>query len=95
MVWRTTVSADEDVGEIESFGTLTYGRRRAAKYVDDLFVAFALIAANPNLGRRRDELASAPRLLPHGAHHIFYTVEGRDILILRVLGKWQDWSNLF
>jgi len=94
MAWRTTASADADIVDIEAYGALTVGRRRAEGYVDDLFVMLDLIASNPHLGRERDELPSRPRLHTFRAHHILYLIEGGDILVLRILGHRQDWLNL-
>ena len=93
MAWRTTASADEDIVDIEAYGTLTFGRRRAEGYVDDLFVMLDLLALNPRLGHERDEVPSRPRLHPFRTHHILYRVDGDDVLILRV-GSHQDWLNL-
>ena len=94
MAWRTSAAADEDIAGIEVYGTVTFGRQQAAQYVDDLFATLDVIATVPRIARERSEIRSRARLYPFRAHNIFYVVDGRDILILRVLGHRQDWQNL-
>lgn len=85
MVWRTTDLADEDIAEIENYGTITFGRSRAEKYVDDLFSAFELLAAMPRIAQQHDDLPGKPRIYHFRSHRVIYTIDGEDAVIVRVL----------
>lgn len=95
MAWRTTELADEDIADIESFGTVTYGRRDAERYVDEMFVIFDLIADSPRIVAERDEVEGHIRLYNYRSHRIFYTIEDDDILLIRVLHASMDWPAYF
>ncbi|HEY9013007.1 MAG TPA: type II toxin-antitoxin system RelE/ParE family toxin [Devosia sp.] len=90
MAWRTTDRADEDIAEIEIYGTLTFGRRSAEEYVDDLFAAFDLLAASPRIVPERSELPGSPRLYPFRSHYIVFELVDEDILVRRVLHVRRD-----
>ena len=90
MVWRTTDLADEDIADIETYGTLTFGRSRAAQYVDDLFAAFDLLAALPRMAQVHDDLPGQPRIYHFRSHNVIYSVEDEHALIIRVLHASRD-----
>lgn len=90
MAWRTTESAEVDLGEIERYGTTTYGRLAAELYVDDLFAALDLLAINPRMVRERSELGEGLRLYRFRAHYVLYRIDDEDILVVRVIGARQD-----
>ena len=90
MAWRTTELADEDIAEIEIYGTLTFGRRRAEDYVDDLFSALDLLAASPYKWPERDDLPGRPRTYLFRSHWVIYRIVDEDALVLRVLHGSRD-----
>jgi toxin ParE1/3/4 len=93
MAWQTTALADEDIADIEAFGTLAFGRRQAERYVDELFELFDLIAANPRIGPQTDEVSGGLRLCTLHSHRVFYELNGCEVLILRVLHASSDWPS--
>jgi toxin ParE1/3/4 len=68
----------------------------ADRVVDSLSDRFALLAAHPHLGRRRDEdLLPGLRSFPVGEYLIIYRVEGDDVLVLHVVRGSRDIEALF
>jgi toxin ParE1/3/4 len=90
MVWRTTDLADEDIADIETYGTLTFGRSRAEQYVDDLFSAFDVLAALPRMAQEHDDLPGLPRIYHFRSHKVIYAIEDEDVVIVRVLHASRD-----
>jgi toxin ParE1/3/4 len=95
MAWRTTALADEDIASIEVFGTITFGRRLAEQYVDELLAVFDMIANSPRIVPERDEVEGHVRLYNHRSHRIFYAVEEGGIVVIRVLHASMDWMAHF
>jgi toxin ParE1/3/4 len=93
MAWRTTELADEDIADIEAFGTVTFGRRRAEQYVDELVHVLDLLARNPRIAPERDEINGHVRLYNFKSHRIFYVIERDDIVVVRVLHASRDWPE--
>lgn len=67
----------------------------ADRFVDRATALFLRIAAEPYLGRRRDELRAGMRSFPFGNHLVFYRVQEDTVLILRVLHGRRDIDALF
>jgi toxin ParE1/3/4 len=54
-----------------------------------------LLAASPDMGRRREELAPALRSFPVGRYVIFYRLGERGIQVVRVLSAYRDIAAIF
>ena len=68
----------------------------ANRLVDSITDRFFLLASFPHLGRSRsDDFGSGSRSFAVGDHVIVYTVEGDDVLILRVAHGRRDIEKLF
>ena len=68
----------------------------ANRMVDSITDRFLLLARFPHLGRSRsDDFGSGSRSFVVGDHVIVYTVEGDDVLILRVAHGRRDFDKLF
>ena len=93
MATRTSPDADEDFAGIYARGWEEYGEQEAEAYALGLLDAFALLAANPHIGRERTEVSPPVRLHSHRAHHIIYVIESGDVLVLRILHGRQDWLH--
>lgn len=63
---------------------------RADAFIDDVEARFRILAEQPLLGRRREELAPGLRSFPLGRYIIFYKVLPDGIEIVRVLHGSRD-----
>ena len=80
-----TRAAADDLAEIEDYTARQWGDEQAGRYVNALFDAFAALAANPDMGRRRADVPPPYRILSVGSHLIIYrTVESR-VEVLNIL----------
>jgi toxin ParE1/3/4 len=93
--WRTSALADEDLARIALEGLELYSLSRVEAYVDDLIVFFDRIAEFPLAARERTELQPGLRMRRFHSHAIFYRVEDRHVLIIRILHGHQDWAGYF
>jgi len=66
----------------------------ADRFVDELFDKFKLLASEPGMGRRREDLANALRSFPVGNYIIFYITIAVGIEIARVLSGFRDLPNV-
>ena len=68
----------------------------ANKLIDSITERFLLLAKHPYLGRTRDhDLGAGSRTFPVGEYVIVYTVEHKNVLILRVVHGRRDLAALF
>ena len=67
----------------------------ADRWVDRLDVQFRLLAAQPMMGRARDELAPGVRSFPFGRYVVFYVPLDGGIDVVRVLHGARDIDAVF
>ena len=67
----------------------------ADRWVDGLDQQFALLAAQPMMGRVREELAPGVRSFPFGRYVVFYVPLSDGIDVARVLHGARDFGALF
>jgi len=53
-----------------------------------------LLLKHPELGRKREDLATELRSIPEGRYVIFYRIEGHNIEIVRILHSSRDVENI-
>src|SRR5262245_52473057 len=94
---RRAPQAESDLDEIWYFlATESNNLDVADRLIDAITARFALLAAHPYLGRRRDEdLRPGVRTFTVGDYVIAYRVDGDDVLILRVLRGSRDIDTIF
>ena len=68
---------------------------RADAFVEKIDQKFQTLAARPNIGRLRDELAEGMRSFPVGRYIIFYLPLPDGIEVVRVLHSARDLSSIF
>lgn len=93
MTWRPTADAERDLEQITIFGARRYGLGSALDYYDELVTVFDRLAEYPGLNPERIVKGRRVHLHPHIAHHIIYSVEAGDVLILRVLHGSANWID--
>jgi toxin ParE1/3/4 len=70
---------------------------RADTFLDERYSTFRLLAANPAVGRRRDELRTGVRSFAKGKYVVFYSrpEDSKELEIARVLSGYCDLDELF
>ena len=77
--------AKEDLRSITGFTVDSWGIEQAAKYIEKIRAACALLLSNPELGRLHRESDLGLRRLETGRHVIVYRASTESILIVRIL----------
>jgi len=82
---RFSRRADSDLLEIARYTLRQWGREQARVYVEGLESCCRMLAENPSLGRRCDEVRPGLRRMEHGKHVVFYRLEPEGIIVSRIL----------
>ncbi|MBI2740663.1 MAG: type II toxin-antitoxin system RelE/ParE family toxin [Rhodospirillales bacterium] len=77
--------AQADIVDIAAYTLENWGERRMTRYVDSLHARFVVLARQPEIGRRRDDIGPGYRSIVHGSHIVFYRLTRRELVIVRVL----------
>ncbi len=83
--YRLSRRAEADLLSIANYTQRTWDERQAAHYIDELEACCQMLADNPGLGRRCDDVRPGLRRLEHGRHVVFYREGNGDVLISRFL----------
>ena len=70
--YSLTPQAKADLEGIWNYTVDNWGIDQADKYIRQLYNQFELLADNPDLGKKRDEVKAGYRSFPEGNHVIFY-----------------------
>ncbi len=81
---RVTPRARRDVDAIADYTLAKWGEKQAEKYIAELEQRFRWLGQCPAAGRVRDEVCEGYRSYPHGAHVIFYIVDGGEVAVIGV-----------
>ena len=92
--YRLTPAALDDLDETWRFSAERWSIEQADQQLDRLVAVFETIAAMPLLARERPEFTPPVRIHTHHSHIIVYTITENDVVVLRVLGAWQDWMTI-
>jgi len=88
--------ADSDLDDIWLYLASESGSVDVAnRVVDSITDQFFLLSRHPHMGRLRDEFGAGSRTFTVGEYVIVYTVEDRDVLILRVVHGRRDIESIF
>ena len=85
-----SVRAENDLKKIYRDTVKEWGVTQADRYDAGLENAVQLIADNPDLGRKCDEVKADYRRFGHDRHVIFYRKRAADIFIIRILHDRMD-----
>jgi toxin ParE1/3/4 len=77
--------AEADLLRIGEYTLRKWGEAQAARYIGDLEDCCQMLADNPNLGRRCDDIRPGLRRHEHGKHVLFFRQERNGILISCIL----------
>lgn len=93
--YRLTPSAKSDLIEIWEYTVETWSEAQAEKYLQDIEDKLHLLAADPELGKHRPEIAAGYFSFPVQKHIIFYLISDNHIDIIGILhGKMDIDKNL-
>lgn len=88
--YRLSESARQDLISIRDYTRETWGRAQAVKYLAQLEQRLEWLAANPNLGRGRDEVRQGYFSFPEERHMIFYRIAENCIEVLGIVHQSED-----
>ncbi|MFT5663600.1 MAG: toxin ParE1/3/4 [Gammaproteobacteria bacterium] len=92
--YRLREAAAEDLIQIALYSFENFGLERSEKYRDKLKKQFAVIASNSLRFVSVDYIKMDYHQSVCGSHSIYYRIEKKGVLILRILGQ-QDTSKAF
>ena len=79
-----TPRALKDLDAIADYSLDRWGRDRTRDYLDALAQRMQWLADNPDLGRKRNDVAKGYRCFGEGQHLVFYVERDDDIAIIGV-----------
>ena len=88
--YRFRPRARDDIESIWEYTRNTWGHEQARRYLLQLHEVCEELAANPGIGRVRNEVLEGLRSFPTGKHVVFYLVEADGIDVVRVLHERMD-----
>ncbi len=75
---------------IGNYGFERFGLDRALAYVDEIEEHLQQLIESPRIGREEQLLGRGLRSFLCGSHRIFYTIEGDELVIQRILHSAMD-----
>jgi len=91
MAHRLSAEAEAELDQIWWYTACQSGSAaRARSVVARITDRFPLVAANPYMGRSRDDLRPGLRSFAAGEYLIFYRIEGSDVVVLRIVHGRRD-----
>mgnify|MGYP003580679656 CR=1 FL=1 len=91
--YRLSKRAYPDIVGIGDYTIERFGIEQARRYRDRLEDAFQALADHPNRGRPADDVAPGLRRWNYQSHVVFFRLEARGILIVRVLHQRMDFER--
>jgi len=87
-------TAEQDADEIVTY-IAQENPQAAMKFLDALYEAMDLLAANPLMGHQREDLTKHPvRFWPFKWHYLIIYKNSSPLEIVRILSGYRDISNL-
>jgi len=88
--YRLSKHAEKDLGTIATYTLQNFGLGQARRYRDGLFKTFEMIADFPLIGSDQSPIKKNVRRHVYESHAIYYRIDGKGIIILRILGPGED-----
>lgn len=87
-------AAEQDAGEIVSY-IARENTTAAYRFLDELYDAMNLLASNPQMGHKREDITTKPvRFWPFKWHYLIIYKDCSPVEIVRVLSGYRDISSL-
>ncbi len=94
-VYGLRALARDDLEAIWHYTVEQWGEVQAERYLEAMFTCFEDLAANPQLGRERDEVKPGYRSFPQGRHVVFYTIIPTGVEIIGIVHQSADVDGHF
>lgn len=88
--YRLTKRADLDIGEIYEYSILNFGLKIARNYISGLHEKCELLADNQSWGNNYDYIKKGLYRYEYRSHSIYYQLDEKGIIIVRILGNMQE-----
>jgi toxin ParE1/3/4 len=88
--YRLSAKADSDFANLYETGLDLFGERQMEAYAVNLIKAFERIAELPLAAIERPDLSLGLHCLHVASHSVFYVLEDKGILIVRILHQSMD-----
>jgi toxin ParE1/3/4 len=85
--YQLTGKAKQDLADIISYTQTHWGKSQTKTYITDIRKSCQLLADNPGIGRKCDNIAAGVLSHPVKSHIIYYFYQGSYMTILRILHK--------
>ena len=93
--YRLSRRAAADLEAIADYTIEQFGIEQARRYRDSFKSCFEQLTNNPQMGRRAEHLAPGLRRVEHQAHVVFYTADGDELFVVRILHSRMDEERRF
>ncbi len=80
-----TDKAEADLANIIDFTLERWGTEKAYKYIDGLEEIAQMLADNPDIGIKRENLIKGLLCFPYESHFLYYHKQEGSVVIIRVL----------
>ena len=96
-LFNITPRAKEDLRKIWNYSVETWNEEQANLYVRKLYDRFSWLAARPQLGKHRQDIAQGYYCFSQGRHLVFYLIckQGEGIDIIGIVHKEMDILHYF
>lgn len=88
--YKLTEAAKKDLREISKYTKKTWGKKHEKDYREIIRAALRVIAKNPGIGLKREELTEGLRSFPVGHHIAYYIARKGNIEVARILHPTMD-----
>lgn len=82
--------ARADLEAIWVYTVEQWGLKQAERYLKGLFACLDELAANPRIGRERDDVKAGYRSFPQGRHVVFYVIASAGIEVIGIVHQSAD-----
>lgn len=89
-LYELSTEADKDLEDIFDYTAEKFGFEQAVTYISSFGELFELLANNPNLGRKREEIRDGLHSISKESHVIFYRIIRSKVRIVRILHASRD-----
>ncbi len=98
--YKLSKLAQSHLFKIKNYTVENFSELQWQKYKETLLSGFQMLADNPNVARRCDEIYTNGFYFPVGKHTAYFTKEDNFILIVAVLNQSQvklpiSWTGIF
>jgi len=88
--FKLTEAAKKDLREISTNTEETWGKKQEKAYRETIRAGLRVIAKNPEIGTKREELTEGLRSFPVGQHMAYYLERKGNIEVARILHPAMD-----